>query len=321
MKINNEFTVHAPIERAWLVLTDLEGIAPCLPGAMLTGVDGDVYAGKVKIKVGPVISEFAGTAQFKEKDDAAYRAVIDAKGRDARSAGNAAALITAQLRPDGDSTVVTVDTDMRISGKLAQFGSGMIKEVSQKLLAQFVVALEAKIADNEIKTDDTSTATPAPEASTTTATTGPHTSGAAASSPNGSTPAPGTNGSATAPGMSSAATKPGTSGETPAVETEPANTTVAVAIPGGENAAFAVGVTSAGVATTEVAGPAAAVDAGVPVSESGLRPSAPTNIAQPEPEPLDLMSLAGGSIRKRLLPVAIGAAVLVAAVVVYRIVK
>jgi hypothetical protein len=105
------------------------------------------------------------------------------------------------------------------------------------------------------------------------------------------------------------------------VETEPANTTVAVAIPGGENAAFAVGVTPAGMATTETAGPAAAVDAGVPVPDKGLRPSAPTKIAQPEPEPLDLMSLAGTSIRKRLLPVAIGAGVLIAAVVVYRIVK
>ncbi|HET6533211.1 MAG TPA: SRPBCC family protein, partial [Actinoplanes sp.] len=150
MKINNEFTVHTPIDRAWAVLTDLEGIAPCLPGAQLTGVDGDVYRGKVKVKVGPVISEFSGTARFVEKDDAGHRAVIDAKGRDARSAGNAAALITAELRPDGDATVVTVDTDLKISGKLAQFGSGMIKEVSGKLLGQFVAALEAKIAATDV---------------------------------------------------------------------------------------------------------------------------------------------------------------------------
>jgi uncharacterized protein len=149
VKINNEFTVHTPIERAWAVLTDLEGIAPCLPGAQLTGVDGDVYRGKVKVKVGPVVSEFAGTAQFVEKDDTAHRAVIDAKGRDARSAGNAAALITAELRPDGDATVVTVDTDLKISGRLAQFGSGMIKEVSGKLLGQFVEALEAKITGSD----------------------------------------------------------------------------------------------------------------------------------------------------------------------------
>ncbi|GIE99349.1 SRPBCC family protein [Paractinoplanes rishiriensis] len=146
MKIVNEFTVKTPIENAWRVLTDLEGIAPCMPGAQLTGVEGEVYRGKVRVKVGPVISEFAGIAQFAERDEAGYRAVIDAKGRDARSAGNAAALVTAVLTPDGDNTRVSVDTDLKISGKLAQFGSGMIKEVSSKLLAQFVTNLEAKLA-------------------------------------------------------------------------------------------------------------------------------------------------------------------------------
>src|SRR3954466_4404860 len=146
MKITNEFTVHTPIERAWQVLTDLEGIAPCMPGAQLTGVAGARDRGKVKVKVGPVISEFTGTARFTEKDEAGHRAVIDAKGRDARSAGNAAALVTAVLTADGDRTQVSVDTDLKISGKLAQFGSGMIKEVSGKLLAQFVNNLEAKLA-------------------------------------------------------------------------------------------------------------------------------------------------------------------------------
>ncbi|HYU02472.1 MAG TPA: SRPBCC family protein, partial [Jatrophihabitantaceae bacterium] len=98
MRIENEFTVSVPIERAWNVLTDLAGIAPCMPGAQLTGVEGDVYSGKVKVKVGPVTSEYAGTARFVEKDDATYHAVIDAKGRDSRGAGNASAAISAQLR-------------------------------------------------------------------------------------------------------------------------------------------------------------------------------------------------------------------------------
>jgi uncharacterized protein len=146
VKIDNEFTVSVPIERAWAVLTDLAGIAPCMPGAQLTGVEGDVYSGKVKVKVGPVTSEYAGTARFVEKDDAAYHAVIDAKGRDSRGAGNASAEITAQLRAEGSSTVVTVDTDLKISGKIAQFGSGMIKEVSGKLLGQFVDCLERKVS-------------------------------------------------------------------------------------------------------------------------------------------------------------------------------
>lgn len=146
MRIEHEFTVSVPLDRAWAVLTDLEGVAPCLPGARLTGVEGDVYSGEVRVKVGPVVSDYAGTATFAEKDDAAHRAVIDARGKDSRGSGNASALITAALRADGDRTVVTVDTDLKISGKIAQLGGGMIKEVSTKLLGQFVDCLEQKLA-------------------------------------------------------------------------------------------------------------------------------------------------------------------------------
>jgi carbon monoxide dehydrogenase subunit G len=145
MKLDNEFAVSVPIDQAWLVLTDLEQIAPCMPGAQLTGVEDGVYSGKVKIKVGPVSAEYAGTARFTEKDDGVYRAVIDARGRDSRGQGNATAIISAQLRSDGASTVVTVSTDLSIAGRIAQFGSGMIKEVSAKLLTQFVECLEAKL--------------------------------------------------------------------------------------------------------------------------------------------------------------------------------
>jgi carbon monoxide dehydrogenase subunit G len=145
MKIDNEFTVSVPVELAWQALTDLAEVSLCLPGARLTGVEGDVYSGEVKVKVGPVISEYAGTAQFAEKDDVAYRAVIDAKGRDTRGAGNASAVITMQLEAKGLSTLVKVDTDLKISGKIAQMGGGMIAEVSQKLLGQFVQCLETKL--------------------------------------------------------------------------------------------------------------------------------------------------------------------------------
>jgi carbon monoxide dehydrogenase subunit G len=116
-----------------------------MPGAVLTGREGDAFTGKVKIKVGPVTSEYAGTATFAEKDETAHRAVIDAKGRDSRGAGNATAIITAQLQAEGDRTVVTVSTDLKITGKIAQFGSGMIQEVSKKLLGQFVACLETKL--------------------------------------------------------------------------------------------------------------------------------------------------------------------------------
>jgi carbon monoxide dehydrogenase subunit G len=147
MKIAHEFTVPAGVDRAWEVLTDLELIAPCLPGAQITGRDGEAYRGKLKVKVGPVVSEFAGTASFVEKDDAAKVAVIEGKARDARGAGNASATITARLVADGEAaTRASVEADMKISGKLAQFGSGMIQEVSEKLIGTFVQCLEGKIA-------------------------------------------------------------------------------------------------------------------------------------------------------------------------------
>jgi carbon monoxide dehydrogenase subunit G len=145
MKIDNRFTVSAPIDRAWAVLTDLEGIAPCMPGAQLTGVVDDVYSGKVTVKVGPVTSEYAGTARFVDKDDVAHRAVINAAGRDSRGAGNASATITASLTPAGTRTEVSVETDLKITGRVAQFGSGVIKEISAKLLGQFVESLESKL--------------------------------------------------------------------------------------------------------------------------------------------------------------------------------
>lgn len=146
MKITDEFTVDAPIDRAWVVLTDLEGIAPLLPGAQMTGREGDDYLGTVKIKVGPVTSEFAGRASFVSRDAGSRTAVIDARGREKRGSGNASATITARLHESDGATRVTVETDMKVVGKLAQFGSGMIQQVSSKLMRQFAAALADKLA-------------------------------------------------------------------------------------------------------------------------------------------------------------------------------
>jgi uncharacterized protein len=146
MKIANQFTVSAPIEQAWDVLCDLEQVIPLMPGAQLTGHEGDDYLGKVKVKVGPVTSEFSGKVRFVEQDRDQHRAVIDAKGKESRGTGNAAATVTARLDEDGERTSVSVDTDLKIVGKLAQFGSGMLQQVSEKLLGQFVESLEAKLA-------------------------------------------------------------------------------------------------------------------------------------------------------------------------------
>ncbi|MGD1172119.1 SRPBCC family protein [Mycobacterium seoulense] len=150
MKIANQFTVSAPIDQAWDVLCDLEQVIPLMPGAQLTGHEGEDYSGKVKVKVGPVTSEFSGKVRFVEQDRGQYRAVIDAKGKETRGTGNAAATVTAQLQADGDKTSVTVDTDLKIVGKLAQFGSGMLQQVSEKLLGQFVESLEAKLAAESV---------------------------------------------------------------------------------------------------------------------------------------------------------------------------
>lgn len=156
MKIANEFTVSVPVEDAWRLLTDLEQVIPLMPGAQMTGREGDDVLGKVKVKVGPVTSEFSGKVRFVEQNSEAHRAVIDAKGKEARGTGNAAATVIAELHDEGDHTRVTVDTDLKVVGKLAQFGSSMLQQVSEKLLGQFVEALEAKLAaDKE--------APPAPE--------------------------------------------------------------------------------------------------------------------------------------------------------------
>jgi carbon monoxide dehydrogenase subunit G len=161
MRITHEFTVSVPPAQAWAVLTDLEAIAPCMPGAQLTGFDGQTYQGKVRIKLGPVVSDFGGTARFETKDDATYHAVIDAKGKDSRGSGNAAARITADLTPDPAGTRVSVDTDLSISGKVAQFGSSMIKQVSEKLLGEFTTCLEAKLAAGALGAEHVAAVEPA----------------------------------------------------------------------------------------------------------------------------------------------------------------
>jgi carbon monoxide dehydrogenase subunit G len=157
----NEFHVALPIGEAWTVLTDLERIAPCMPGAQLQSVEGETFHGTVKVKVGPITAQYKGTAVFEERDEAAHRAVIKAEGRESRGQGNASARITAELSEDATGTIVKMSTDLAISGKAAQFGRGVLAEVSGKLLQQFVRQLEA-----DLLTGDAATAAavePAPE--------------------------------------------------------------------------------------------------------------------------------------------------------------
>ena len=146
MKLQNEFTVPAPIEAAWDVLLDVERVAPCLPGATIDGAEGDVYSGTMKIKVGPITTSYKGTVQIEEADEAARRAVMRAQARDSRGQGTAAATITSTMEEVEGGTRVHVETDMRITGPAAQFGRGVMQDVSAKLMGRFADCLAAEIA-------------------------------------------------------------------------------------------------------------------------------------------------------------------------------
>ena len=164
MDLNHEFTVEVPVDDAWRILTDVERIAPCLPGAQLQEIEGDTYRGAVKVKVGPIQAQFKGQASFVELDDVAHKVVLKGEGRDIGGKGNASALITAELTSlTATSTSVKVNTDLSITGKVAQFGRGAMADISDKLLAQFVVNLNEMIAAS----DSAPAPAPAPEAPTT----------------------------------------------------------------------------------------------------------------------------------------------------------
>ena len=145
MKLENRFTVPVPVDEAWRVLLDVERIAPCMPGATLTSVDGDEFEGKVKVKVGPINLTYGGKARFVSKDDATHVAVIDGSGKETRGTGTARALITCRLIDKGDTTDVEVDTDLNVTGKPAQFGRGVLADVSGKLVDQFAACLSDEI--------------------------------------------------------------------------------------------------------------------------------------------------------------------------------
>ena len=159
MELNNEFRVAVPAAKTWQVLTDVERVAPCIPGAQLLSVDGDDFTGAVKVKVGPITVSYKGDASFIEKDEVAQRVVIKANGKETRGNGNAAALVTASLREDTGGTVVSITTDLTISGKAAQFGRGVLADVSGNLIAQFAKRLEADLLGGSVKSAETAAPT------------------------------------------------------------------------------------------------------------------------------------------------------------------
>jgi uncharacterized protein len=146
MQLEHRFTVPASIDVAWDALMDLESVGSCFPGATVTSVEGDEFSGTCKIKLGPISMQYSGSGKFTERDDSSHRAVIEAKGKDKRGNGTAAVTVTTSLTAESEErTAVEVDTDLNITGKPAQFGRGVIQDVSDKLLGQFTECLESKI--------------------------------------------------------------------------------------------------------------------------------------------------------------------------------
>jgi uncharacterized protein len=163
MRIEDRFTVPLALEDAWQVLLDLERIAPCMPGAQLKEVHGEEYHGVVKVELGAITAQFKGVAQFVEVDDEAHRAVLRAEGREMRGQGNAAATVTATLEAGDDGTDVVIDTDLSITGKVAQFGRGVMGDVSSKLLGEFARCLEEDLlSGNDAPAEAEEPAAPAP---------------------------------------------------------------------------------------------------------------------------------------------------------------
>jgi len=147
IELDNSFTVPVPPEQAWDVLLDVERIAPCMPGASVTSVDGDEIAGQVKVKLGPLSLSYKGTAKFTEKDQASHTIAIQASGKETRGAGTASATVNAGLKPADNEgeTVVSIHTSLNVTGRPAQFGRSLLPEVSGKLIDQFAANLAALI--------------------------------------------------------------------------------------------------------------------------------------------------------------------------------
>ncbi len=275
MQLENSFLVPVPVDDAWKVLLDIERIAPCMPGAALDSVEGDDFTGRVKVKLGPINLTYAGKASFIEKDEDNHKAVIDARGKDQRGNGTAAAVVTAQLRSEGDSTRVDVLTDLNITGRPAQFGRGVMTDVGNKLLGQFADKLAAQLGEKEAPAQEPTVGSTVKEKA-----------------------------------ADAAATAAGAVGEVAgSVADADGDTPIAEA--------------ARKAASTTVQAADAAADKAEEVKEGATKPVAATPAArtpQAEPEPIDLLDVAGGAAFTRFAkPAAIGVgALLLVALVVRR---
>src|SRR5215472_7165350 len=146
MELEHSFIIPVPPEQAWPVLLDVERIAPCMPGATVDSVDGDVIKGRIKVKVGPVALTYAGTAHFTERDEQARSITLEASGKETRGAGTASATVRSSLEDEGGQTKVVVHTSMNVTGRPAQFGRGVMAEVGGRIIEKFATNLAALLA-------------------------------------------------------------------------------------------------------------------------------------------------------------------------------
>ena len=210
MQLENSFTIDAPIEKAWEALNTPQTIAPCFPGATLTEYEGDSFSGTVKVKLGPISLTYKGKGVYKERDDAAHRVVIDASGRDSRGNGTAEATVVGTMTADGpDKTAVTMVTDMKITGRPAQFGRGVISDVADKIIGQFASCVASKLQGEDAGAAASSSEGSAPVPAAVPASASSSASGAGAASSNGST------GSATTATAPAATAKPSAASSAP----------------------------------------------------------------------------------------------------------
>jgi len=279
MQLEHSFTVPVPVDDAWRVLLDIEQIAPCMPGAILDSVDGDDFTGRVKVKLGPISLTYKGKASFVKKDEATHTAVIDAAGKDQRGNGTAAATVTATLKSEGgSSTRVDVLTDLNITGKPAQFGRGVMVDVGNKLIGQFATCVEGKLSANQTSdsgadsTESSAGGAAAVVAAESTGVTG-GTSGTASAQANG-----GSTGGRHAAEAAGARVAEG--GSPSATKSSPAS-----------SAAKSTSASSAAKSTSATTS-----------TKSTSTSSAPRPRAVParEPEPIDLLEVAGGSVLTRI---------------------
>jgi len=325
MKLENNFTIDAPVEKAWDALNNPETVAPCFPGATLTDYEGDSFTGTVKVKLGPISMTYKGKGTYVSRDEAAHEVVIDANGRDSRGNGTANATVTASLAADGpDRTTVSMVTDMTITGKPAQFGRGVISDVADKIIGQFSACVARKLAPAaesvsaaSAPTSEAMTDAPAaPQASAST-------NGAAATTPS---PAP-----SPSPRRTPRPTRASTTGT--AVTPASAGTVAAAAPEASAPAAPAASEVEAPASTAMtpepgVAAPSGSAASAVEAPASTAMASAPTSVTTPRPTPrapvhsevdaIDLLDTAGAPVLKRLAPVAGGAVLLLLVVLLVR---